>query len=78
MTFFGLPEHLRTDPHLISHRVDLLEIDVQALKEHASKPEHQPQMVDTPLGKLPLPLVLIIGLWLMARYPDHVLKALGL
>lgn len=66
MHWSGLPERLRTDPHLTSFRLDHLEHRVTALEEG----KDEPQMVQTPLGKLPIQVALIGFLALLIARPD--------
>jgi hypothetical protein len=69
MNLQGLPEHLRTDPHLTSWRLDHLENRVDALEN-----QPDPQMVETPVGKFPIQLVIIALLALLIFRPDLVSK----
>ena len=71
MNWSGLPERLRIDPHLTSWRLDNLETRIEAIE---SQPLTDPQMVDTPVGKLPLKLVMIGLLALLIARPDLVSK----
>lgn len=50
----------------VSHRVTVL--------EH----EPEPQTIETPMGRLPVPLVILLVLWLIIYKPDIALKFFGL
>jgi hypothetical protein len=70
-----LPEHVRHDPAFQAWL--LLEHDEQISHlEHQS--HHRPATVQTPIGRLPTPLVVFVVLWLLYMNPDRVYRALGL
>lgn len=72
MLWRTLSAHLRHDPEILALRIDHLEGRVTTL-EHAPPPE--PQMVATPVGPMPLKLV-IIGLLLIAIFRPDLLSKL--
>jgi len=76
MLWQTLSARLRHDPEIMALRIDHLEGRVSVLE---TKPEpEQPQTLDTPMGKLPVPLVILVVLWLIIYKPETVLKFLGL
>ena len=67
--FAGLPEDVRQRPDVMDHRLLVVE-------DHHYSPKQQAE-VQTPFGKVPLPIAVIILGWLMYQRPDLVLRFLG-
>jgi len=75
MLWQTLSARLRHDPEILALRIDHLEGRVTSLE---TKPEPEAQTVSTPMGKIPVPIVILIVLWLIIYKPDAALKFLGL
>lgn len=77
----ALPAHLRHDPHLVEMRQENTDQEVFDLKSRVSAlekdwvPHPEVQMVETPMGPMPLKLV-IIGLLLVAIFRPDLLSKL--
>ena len=72
MLWQTLSARLRHDPEILALRLDHLEGRVSTLEQ---TPHQEPNMVETPVGPMPLKLV-IIGLLLLAIFRPDLLSKL--
>lgn len=73
-----LPPHLRQDPSVMTARLDTHRRTLDDHEQRLSRIEQAPapMQVDTPIGKLPLPLVIAALMALIAMRPDLVVSKL--
>lgn len=74
-----LPPTLRRDPEIMTARLDTHRDLLDQHERRITALEHQLAVgsVDTPMGKLPLPIALLILFGLLAWRPDLAAKLIG-